>query len=352
MAHMARDSIKEYATCMSTGDHSHPHGEVDPHHHVHTHGTIDPALLTTERGIWAVKWSLVGLAATATFQGVVVFFSGSVALLADTIHNIADAGTAIPLWIAFTLARRQPSRRFTYGYGRVEDIAGVMIVMTILFSAGLAGYESIARFLRPQSVEHLWAVGIASLIGFAGNELVAVFRIRVGKQINSAALVADGYHARVDGLTSLGVLFSVAGVWLGYPRADPIVGLVITVTILRIVWESGKTVFTRLLDGVDPEVTDEIRHALNHTQGVRDVTEVRLRWSGHRLQAELNLGVDRQLSVTEGHAIAVEARHQLLHQLPYLSNVTVHIDPEHLSGENHHGISEHAHGGLTHHSHR
>ena len=251
---------------MSDVDHSHSHSDPDHSHHDHTHGTIDPALLTMERGIWAVKWSLIGLSATAVFQVVIVFFSGSVALLADAIHNVADAATAIPLWIAFTLARRQPSRRFTYGYGRVEDIAGVMIVLTILFSAIVAGYESVNRLLRPQRVEHLWAVAIASIIGFAGNELVAIFRIRVGKQIKSAALVADGYHARVDGLTSLGVLFSAVGVWLGYPLSDPIVGLLITAAILPIVWESGKAVFTRLLDGVDPEVTDEIRHGLNHAQ--------------------------------------------------------------------------------------
>lgn len=337
---------------MSDVDHSHSADNDQSHsHHDHTHGTLDPALLTTERGIWAVKWSLVGLTATAAFQLVIVIFSGSIALLADTIHNIADAATAIPLWIAFTWARRQPSRRFTYGYGRVEDVAGVMIVLTILFSAVVAGYQSINRLLYPQSVDHLWAVAVASIIGFAGNELVAIFRIRVGKQINSAALVADGYHSRVDGLTSLGVLFSAVAVWLGYPLTDPIVGLVITVAILPIVWQSGKAVFTRLLDGVDPEVTNEITHALSHTQGVRDVADVRLRWSGHRLHAEVNLGVDCALSVTEGHAIAVEARHQLLHKLPYLSNVTIHIDPEHLSGEKHHGFTEHTHGNLANHSH-
>jgi cation diffusion facilitator family transporter len=342
----------EYDFSMSDVEHPPARTALDHNHHDHTHGTIDPALLATERGIGAVKWSLIGLAGTALLQAIVVLFSGSIALLADTIHNVADAATAIPLWIAFALARQQPSRRFTYGYGRVEDVAGLMIVLIILFSAVVAGYESINRLLHPQSVEHLWAVALASIIGFAGNELVAIFRIRVGKQINSAALVADGYHARVDGLTSLGVLFSAVGVWLGYPLTDPIVGLVITVAILPIVWQSGKAVFTRLLDGVDPEVTDEIRHALSHTQGVRDVGEVRMRWSGHRLQAELNLCVDCQLSVTEGHAIAVEARHELLHKLPYLSNVTIHIDPEHLSGENHHSITDHAHGGLAHHSHR
>jgi len=239
--------------------HSHTHHGVG----AHTHGTIDPAMLTTQRGIWAVKWSLIGLTATALSQVVIVLFSGSVALLADTIHNFGDATTAIPLWIAFAMARRKPSPRFTYGYGRVEDVAGVIIVLTILFSAVVAGYQSLDRLIHPQPVQHLWAVVAASIFGFAGNEAVAVFRIRVGKEINSAALVADGHHARVDGFTSLGVLLGAVGVWLGYPSADPIVGLLITIAILRIVWESGKAVLTRLLDGVDPEVIDEIRHAVN-----------------------------------------------------------------------------------------
>lgn len=264
--------------------HSHYHKA-----HVHTHGAVDPAIFTTQRGIWAIKWSFFGLLATALFQVGIVLLSGSVALLADTIHNIGDAATAIPLWVAFTLARRKPNKQFTYGYGRVEDLAGVAVVLTILFSAIFAGYESIERLFHPRTVEYLWAVIIASVIGFLGNEAVAIFRIKVGKEIGSAALIADGYHARVDGLTSLAVLFGAVGVWLGYPLADPLVGLLITVAILRIVWESGKSVFTRLLDGVDPEVIDEIKHAINHTPGVQNVAEVRVRWLGHRLHAEVNI---------------------------------------------------------------
>lgn len=224
-------------------DHSH-----DAHGHVH--GVVDPAIFTTQRGIWAVKWSFLGLSATAVLQAFVVLLSGSVALLADTIHNIGDAATAIPLWVAFTLARKKPSRRFTYGYGRVEDLAGVAIVLTILFSAAVAGFQSITRFFHPQKVEYLWMVIFASVIGFVGNEAVAIFRMKVGKEIGSAALIADGHHARVDGLTSLAVLSGAVGVWLGFPLADPLVGLLITVAILRIVWEAGKAVFTRLLDGV------------------------------------------------------------------------------------------------------
>jgi cation diffusion facilitator family transporter len=329
---------------------SHDDTQSGEHKH-HAHGAVDPSILTSQRGIWAIKWSFVGLLATALIQVGIVVLSGSVSLLADTIHNIGDAATAIPLWIAFMLARRKPSKRFTYGYGRVEDLAGVAIVLTILFSAILAGYVSINRFFHPQTVTYLWAVIVASVIGFLGNEAVAQFRIKVGKEIGSAALIADGHHARIDGLTSLAVLFGAVGVWLGYPLADPIIGLLITVAILRIVWESVKPIFTRLLDGVDPEVVDEIKHAANHTPGVCDITEVRVRWLGHRLYAELNIAVSPELSVEEGHKIATEVRHQLLHHLQYLSNATIHIDPVNASGEKHHCATEHTHGDLPAHSH-
>ena len=337
-------------------DHIHDHHDREDYthghrHHGHTHGAVDPTLLTTQRGIWAIKWSFVGLVVTAVFQLVIVFVSGSVALLADTIHNFGDAATAIPLWIAFLLARRKPTKRFTYGLGRVEDLAGVVIVLVILLSAALACYESIGRLIHPQPVEHLWAVIVASLVGFLGNEGVALFRIRVGKEIGSAALIADGHHARADGITSLAVLFGVLGVWFGYPLADPIVGLLITVAILRIVWDSSKSVFARLLDGVDPEVIDEINDAARHTKGVRDVAEVRVRWVGHRLDAEVNIAVDSELSVESGHSIGNEVRHQLLHRMPYLSNATIHVDPTTALGEEYHQVSEHSHGGLPAHSH-
>ena len=332
------------------GNQTHQHAQAH-HPHAHTHGAADPSLLTTERGIWAVKWSFVGMLATAVFQTVIVLLSGSVALLADTIHNFGDAATAVPLWLAFLLARRRPTKCFTYGYGRMEDLAGVVIVLIILASAVVAAYESIDRLVHPRLVVRLWAVGVASVIGFLGNELVAQFRLRVGREIGSAALIADGYHARVDGLTSLAVLLGAIGVWLGLPLADPAIGLLITVAILHIVWESGRSVFTRLLDGVDPEVLDEIRHAVHHAASVQDVSEVRVRWLGHRLYAEVNIAVDPGLSVSQGHEIATEVRHQLLHHLRYLSHVTVHVDPLNASGESHHHIAEHAHDDLPAHSH-
>lgn len=328
--------------------HHHGHEQGD---HGHTHGVVDPSIATSDRGIWAISWSFVILLITALLQVAIVWLSGSVALLADTIHNFGDAGTSVPLGVAFLLARWAPSQRFSYGYGRVEDLAGLAIVVIIAFSAVVAGYESVQRFLQPQPVSHLWAVAAAAIVGFLGNEAVAVFRIKVGREIDSAALIADGYHARVDGWTSLAVLFSAVGVWLGYPLADPVIGMLITVMIARIVWQSSQAVFTRILDGVDPDIIGEIRHVAGHPRGVRNVTEVRARWLGHRLHAELNVAVDSQLTVAESHAIALEVRHQLLHQLPFLSSVMIHIDPAEAAGEEFHRVPQHTHDGLEPHSH-
>jgi cation diffusion facilitator family transporter len=263
---------------------------------IHTHGhaahVTAASILSSKRGIWALKWSLVGLVLTALLQAIIVYYSGSVALLADTIHNIADALTAVPLWIAFRMSAWKPTAQFTYGYGRVEDLAGIAIVLVILLSAVLAGYESINRLFHPQEVRFLGAVMVASLIGFTGNEAVARLRIQVGREINSAALIADGKHARVDGLTSLAVFFGALGVYAGYPLADPIIGIVITVAILHVVWDAGKPVIIRMIDGIDPSIPHEIKEAVTHVEGVQEVSDVRVRWVGHRLRAEVNIAVD------------------------------------------------------------
>lgn len=239
-----------------TGGHNHAahghHSHKSEKGHGHTHGVVDPTIATMKRGIWAIKWSFVILAIPAVPQLAVVLLTGSVALLADTIHNVDDAVTAVPLWIAFMRARRKPSARFTYGYGRTEDLAGVAIVFIILVSAIVAAYEAINRLIHPQPITHLGWVALAGVIGFVGNEAVAVFRIRVGRQSNSVALIADGYHARTDGLTSLAVVVGATGVWLGFPLADPIIGLLITIAIFGIVWQSAKAVLIRMLDSVLP----------------------------------------------------------------------------------------------------
>ena len=311
--------------------HHHHHDHPHDHHHEgiggHTHDMLDYSVLDSERGIWAVKWSFAGLMITALLQVFVVILSGSIALLADTIHNFGDAATAIPLGVAFMLAKSKPSKRFTYGYGRVEDLAGIIIVLIILFSALVAGYESISRLLHPQKVGHLYAVFAASIIGFLGNEVVAIFRIKVGKEIGSAALVADGYHARVDGWTSLAVLFGALGVWLGYPLADPIIGLVITAAILVIVWQAAKQIFIRVLDGVDPKIIDEIEKTASKVEGVAEVSEVKARWIGHNLHTQLSIGVKSALSVGDGEEIAREVNHRLQTDVPHLSEAVINIMP-------------------------
>lgn len=295
------------------------------HAHDHTHGVINSTILTTRRGVWAVKWSFIGLMITTAFQAVIVYLSGSIALLADTIHNLGDACTAIPLGVAFLFARKKPTKRFTYGYGRVEDLAGIFVVFTILFSALVAGYESIDRFFHPRKIEFLWAVAMASLIGFLGNEAVAIFRIKVGKEINSAALVADGYHARVDGFVSLGVLLSVTGVWFGYPLADPFIGLLMTLAIFKIVWESARAVFTRLFDGVEPDLVDKIKNASKCNEIILGIDDVKSRWLGHHLYVELVVSIDQNIPIEKVIEAIEELKHSLFHSLPILSHVTVSL---------------------------
>ena len=348
---------------MPAGDdheHGHDHGDLDKDHDQdhgpassggllglirsvfapHSHDaadSVDSALEASEKGIRAVKISLVGLFATSGLQLAVVLITGSVALLADTIHNFSDALTAVPLWVAFVVGRRIATKRFTYGYGRAEDLAGLFVLAMIIGSSVLAAWTSIDRLIHPQVISNLGLVAVAGVIGFAGNELVAVYRIRVGTEIGSAALVADGYHARTDGLTSLAVVVGAAGVWLGYPRADPIVGLLITVAILWVLKEAAAQVFGRLMDAVDPVLVDQISTVASRTDGVQSIEGVRVRWIGHRLEASLHVVVDCDWTVAKGHSVAEAVRHDLFHSVGKLDSILVHIDPCDHDGDDHHG---------------
>lgn len=326
--------------------HSHHHD----HHHDHGQLPLDASAMT-RRGMRTLLISFAGLLLTASFQLIIVLLSGSVALLSDTIHNFADASTAIPLWIAFRLSSKPASKRFTYGLGRLEDVAGLLIVITVLASAVLIAYEAVLRLIHPQLITHIGLVAIASIIGFLGNEIVAQYRIKTGKEIGSAALVADGYHARVDGLTSLAVLVSAGGSWFGYPIFDPLISIAISILILRIVYSSAKSVILRLIDGVDPSFVEQIRSTAKKVIGVLDITEVRIRWLGHRLFADANIAVESDLPVNQAHEIAGMVRHELLHDLSFLSDVVIHVDPINASGEKHHEINEHTHDDFPKHSH-
>jgi cation diffusion facilitator family transporter len=313
---------------------------VTPHSHDSAE-KVDSALETSRDGMRALWISLAILGATAIVQAVVVSLSGSVALLGDTLHNVADALTAVPLGLAFVLGRRPPTRRYTYGFGRAEDLAGILIVAIIAASSALAGYQAIQRLLHPADVSHLLAVAAAALVGFIGNETVARYRIRVGRRIGSAALIADGLHARTDGFTSLAVLLGAGGIAIGWRWADPVVGLAITAAILLVLKDAAREVYRRLMDAVDPTLVDQIEDTLRATSGVIAVGAVHVRWIGHRLRAECDVVVAAELTVAAAHAIAVEAEHRLIHAVPRLTSAIVHTDPHSLDGADHHADLAH-----------
>ena len=321
----------------ATHAHDHPHehdhptgfrGVIDGIFRPHSHDaadSIDTALESSQRGIRAVRISFLVLFLTSIAQLIIVVFTGSVALLADTIHNFSDALTAIPLFLAFRLSRRPSNRRYTYGYGRAEDLAGIFVILMIAISAVVAGWEAINRLIHPEQLSHLGVLLAAGLIGFAGNELVALYRIREGNAIGSAALVADGYHARTDGFTSLAVAFGAIGVWLGFERADPIVGLIISVAIFVVLKSAAKQVYERLMDAVDPELVGQIEHQAGHVAGVKGVSDVRVRWVGHRLSADLTVQVAGSRSVADGHEIASDVRSRLQAKIAHLDDASVHV---------------------------
>lgn len=339
------------------GDHEHEHDHDHDHdgplarlrHAIGPHGheaadRVDGALLTSRRGMRTLAISFVVLVLTALLQAGAAALSGSVALLGDTLHNAADALTALPLAIAFTVGRRPATRRYTYGFGRAEDLAGVAVVITIAASSVAAAVAAVIRLLHPQTPSALALVAIAGVVGFAGNEAVAQYRIRVGRAIGSAALVADGMHARTDGFTSLAVVLGAGGVALGFPLADPIAGLLITLAILVVLCSAAREVYRRLMDAVDPEVLDRVETALRATPGVLGLGSVRLRWIGHELRAEAEIVVDQTLSMVAAHAVAEEAHHRLLHDVPRLGAAIVHADPMTEPEVDHHGLTSHHRG--------
>ncbi|HEX3811657.1 MAG TPA: cation diffusion facilitator family transporter [Mycobacteriales bacterium] len=326
--------------------HEHHHDHDQPGHaHGHDHGILgtvrnvlighshdpadqlDDALEADAAGRRALLISLGGLLLTAVLQAIVVVLSGSVALLGDTLHNLADALTAGPLLIAFSLARRPATRRFTYGYGRTEDLAGLVVLLVMAGSSIAAAWVAVDRLVHPHTVDYLPAVAGAGVVGFLGNEVVARYRITVGRRIGSAALVADGLHARTDGFTSLAVVLGAIGVAAGFPLADPIVGLLITVAILGVLRSAAREVFARLLDAVDPALVAQAEETLITTPGVVAVRALRVRWIGHTLHAEADITVDPALTVTEAHDVAHHAERHLVRQVRRLAAATIHTSP-------------------------
>jgi cation diffusion facilitator family transporter len=337
----------DHSDTVAQHGHGHGHGHDDHEDHGHQHGTgvwakvkhlvvphshdsndaIQSAEESSNQGIRAAWIGLGGMAATAILQMFIVAISGSIALLADTLHNVGHAVTTLPLVIAFKIGQRAASKRYSYGYRRAEDIVGLFISLIIAVSAAIIVWESVDALVHPRELTNLWWVFAAGIVGAGGNEIVATYRMRTGKKIGSAALIAEGQHARADGLTSIAVVIGVIGVWLGFRQADAIIGFFIAGAILWILVSSLRTTMRRLMDGVDDGVIDNIGQLAATVPGVAEVGRVRARWSGHRMQADANVCVDSTLTVLDGHAVAEAVEHELLHGIAHLDSVVVHINP-------------------------
>jgi len=326
------ESQHEHAT------HTHDHEE---HAHGHEHGKVDADLYGNRAGLRAVQISTAGMFLVAAIQFAIAWIGGSAGLFADALHNFGDVFTTIALWIAFVISNRAANQRYTYGYYRAEDLAGIFIVLVIIASAIASAVESIQKLTSGNIPTQIYLSMAAALIGVAGNELLAQYKISVGKRINSVSLIADGHHSRIDGLTSLAAFIGLIGVKLGFPKADPIAGIVITIVIVTVVFSTSRGVLQRLLDAVDPHVVPSIVTTATAVPGVEEVTDVRARWVGHTLHVVMNIEVDAELTLSKAHAIAEEVRHRLFHDIKGISEVVVHTDPSSASGDHHQEMAHH-----------
>jgi cation diffusion facilitator family transporter len=331
------DHDHDHPQAHDKADHGHSHGSglwgwITTIFHFHGHSgqqqeRVADAALNTAEGIRTVWWALGALGLTTIMQIVIVFSSGSVALLSDTLHNLGDTLNSIPLLIAFYLARRAATRRYTYGFGKAEDVAGIVIVLSIAISAGVGLWQSVQKLFNPVPMTHLGWVAAAAVIGFLGNEAVALLQIRVGRKIGSAAMVADGLHARTDGLTSLAVLVAVIGTYFGYPLVDPIVGVLIGIAILFITRDAMVTMWYRLMDAIDPAIVEQAETSAASVAGVVRVEKTRVRWIGHQLHVAMQIVVDEDVPTRESYAIVEAVRHTLFHEHAHLGMVDVSTMP-------------------------
>ncbi len=332
-----------------TGEHEHNHEshnhahehEQDEHGHGHEHAKVDADLYGNRAGLRAVQISTAGMFLVSAIQFAIAWIGGSAGLFADALHNFGDVFTTVALWIAFVISNRAANQRYTYGYYRAEDLAGIFIVLVIIASATASAIESVQKLINGNIPTQIYLSMAAALVGVAGNELLAQYKISVGKRINSVPLVADGQHSRIDGLTSLAAFVGLVGVKLGFPKADPIAGIVITIVIVTVVYSTSRSVLQRLLDGVDPHIVPTIITVALAVPGVETVTDVRARWVGHTLHVVMSIELDAELTLSKAHAIAEEVRHRLFHDVKGISEVLIHTDPSSASGDHHQEMAHH-----------
>jgi cation diffusion facilitator family transporter len=331
----------EYEHAHSHDDHEPEHEGDSGHEHGHEHGRVEADLYGNRAGLRAVQLSTLGMFLVAAIQFAIAGIGGSAGLFADALHNLGDVFTTVALWIAFVLSSRAANQRYTYGYYRSEDLAGIFIVLVIIASAVAGAVESIQKLTSGNIPTQIYLSMAAALVGVIGNEAMAQYKISVGKRINSVPLVADGQHSRIDGLTSLAALAGLIFVRFGLPIADPIAGIVITLVIVTVVYSTSRSVLQRLLDAVDARVVPSIMKTASTVPGVENVTDVRARWVGHTMHIVMNIEVDANLTLAKAHAIAEEVRHRLFHSIEGVSEVVIHTDPSSESGDYHQAMAHH-----------
>lgn len=303
-------------------------GLLHGHDHGQSHGAPGGgAELRTAEGVRAAKWSSLALFVTGAIELAIFAVGGSAGLLADAIHNLGDVATTLAIWAAFLVSRRDANERYPYGYHRVEDLAGLFVLLVMLASGIAAGWESVQHLITGAHPTHLAVSAAAALVGFAGNELTALYKTRVGRRIGSVSLVADGAHSRVDGLVSLAALAGIGGVALGFERADGLAGVLITLVIAGVIVATARGVIGRSLDAVDPALTRQVRDVAAAVPGVTIVHDVRVRWAGRALFASLSIALPPETPLGAAHDAAEEVRHALLHEIENLRGIDVHMDP-------------------------
>jgi cation diffusion facilitator family transporter len=291
------------------------------------HGHVHGRPMSTPGALRVLGIASAGLFAVCAVELAVSMLSGSAAVLADGLHNLGDVLTTVALAGAFLLSDRAPTRRFPYGYHRGEDLAGIVVVLLIVGSAIASGVTSVEHLLHPSRLTHPGVALAAALVGFAGNEAVARYKTVMGRRLHSVSLVADGQHSRIDGLASLGAAAGVGGAWAGVTALDPVAGLLLTGIIALVALDTARNVTARLLDEADASLLATIEEVAAAAPGVASVSEVRARWTGRRLRAELVLTVAPDETVSRAHALGEEVRHALFHRIEALADVVVHLDP-------------------------
>ncbi len=328
-------------------DDHHGHDDHDDHGghehggHGHEHGQVNAELYNNKIGLRAVQISTAGMLFVSIIQFIIAMIGGSAGLFADALHNSGDVLTTVALWIAFSLSTRAANQRYTYGYYRSEDLAGIFIVLVIIASAAASAVESIIKLTSGTTPTQIYLSMVAAVVGIIGNEALAQYKISVGKRINSVPLIADGQHSRIDGLTSLAALVGLIGVALGARIADPIAGLVITIVIMTVVYSTAKSVLQRLLDAVDPHIVPSIYELASGVPAVEEVNDIRARWVGHTLHVSLNIEVEATMTLAQAHDIAEEVRHRLFHAIKGLSDAIIHTDPHSHSTDPHEKMAHH-----------